>query len=144
MKTFAPAFLSLLVVASFLACAADPPQKSASPSAGSSSASPSSSAPEATVDCNAVAAKAGARVLEVLSANEACTTDADCTTVGFASQCFDSCSRGIAQKGAAAFSAIVADVNAHECKDFAAHGCKLTVPPCLPPKPVACRKGICE
>jgi hypothetical protein len=95
--------------------------------------------------CSAIAAKAAQRVQTIAAAQRACSTDADCVLVGQGASCFDHCTTSIARAGQPAVDAMVADVDAHECRDFAAQGCRVEVPPCAPPPAAAtCRAGQCE
>ena len=122
------------VLAGAAACASAPPPAAASaPTAGPSSSS-----------CADLRAHALRRLDDVLAANGACTTDADCVSVGLGGSCFDACSRSVAKNGQPALDAASADVDAHECRDFKAQGCTAWAPPCAPPPPTACRKGICQ
>jgi hypothetical protein len=131
-------FLTAIVLLGLFACAANPPPPEAPPVTSPAQGTAGS-------ECVALAAKAGARVRSVLEANLACSTDADCTTVGYGAACFDACTRPMARAGEAAFHALVADVEAHECRDYSAIGCKPPLPPpCAPPPPATCKQGVCQ
>lgn len=122
-----------VILAAAAACASAPPPAAA----GASTAVPS------TPSCADLRAYALHRLDDVLAAHRACTTDADCVSVGFGASCFDACSRSVAKSGQPALDAASADIDADECRDFKAQGCRSEVPPCAPPAPVACRQGIC-
>ena len=100
---------------------------------------------QAPASCAAIAARAAGRVQGIAAAQRACIADADCVIVAQGASCFDHCTTSIASAGKPAVDAMVADVDAHECRDFAAQGCRVEVPPCAPPPPAAtCRAGRCE
>jgi hypothetical protein len=94
--------------------------------------------------CSAEAQRAAAPVLAVVERNGACATDADCTTVGLSTRCFDVCSRAVAASGVPEVEAALASADADGCEPFIADGCQLIVPPCVPPTPPVCRAGSCE
>ena len=121
----------LLLVAGAAACAASPP-----PSPVTSSSPPVDS-------CKAIAQQAAQRVGVVLGAQRSCASDADCLVVPQGASCFDHCTTVIARAGQPALQSVVADVDAHECRDFATQGCRVEVPPCSPPGAAACHKGVC-
>jgi hypothetical protein len=102
-------------------------------------------APRSPAACASIAAKAAERVQGIASAQRACSTDADCVLVAQGASCFDHCTTSMALGGKAALDAMVADVDAHECREFAAQGCRVEVPPCAPPPAAAaCRAGQCQ
>jgi hypothetical protein len=119
----------LLVVPAAAACAASPP-----PAAATSSAPAS---------CASLAKAAAARVRSVVEAHLACTSDADCVTIGQGASCADQCTTSMAREGDAAHQAIEADVDARECKQFREQGCRVESPPCMAPPAPACREGKC-
>lgn len=112
------------------ACSAEPAQMPSSATGGGAS-------------CTQSADAARHKVQVAIDANRACTTDADCTLVPAATSCFDSCTDVIAIGGEAAVEQSKASAEASECKAFAAAGCKLIAPPCVPPIPPTCRAGRC-
>ena len=84
------------------------------------------------------------KLVAVLDANNACTSDADCTTVALSAGCFDSCSRTIAASGKASFDAAITAVDAGECKAYKDDGCPAPIsPPCAPPASPTCQEGKC-
>lgn len=78
-----------------------------------------------------------------MDANRTCSADADCTFVGRATSCFDSCTGVVAKSGMPAVDQAKASAEATECKAFKAGGCKRVVPPCAPPLPPTCHEGRC-
>jgi len=107
-----------------------------------SSSSPATS--PGTSTCDDLVASAQKDLQSALDANATCTTDADCESVGFGASCFDSCSRGIAKSGDAAYKASVDKVDGAQCKQFKDQGCKQApIPPCTPPI-VKCNAGKCS
>jgi hypothetical protein len=101
--------------------------------------------PPSGASCSAIAARAAQRVQAIAAAQRGCSTDADCVIVGQGASCFDHCTTSIARAGQPAVDAMVADVGAHECREFAAQGCRVEVPPCAPPPAAAtCRAGQCQ
>lgn len=120
--------LALLVPAALLSIAA----------CGSDNASSGSSE-----TCESIQDEARAPISKAIDANKACTTDADCVDVAYATSCFDSCSRGIAKSGAAAVDAAKDDAEKNACTRFKAKGCKVIIPPCPPPD-LRCLGGKCE
>jgi len=128
-KAILPAALLLLLGAG--ACA-----PSASPvPAASTAAAPS---------CRDIEQQAVRRIGPVIAAHRACARDSDCEDVSQGGTCFDHCTVRMAREGDAAFQAITADVAAHECRDFAAQGCRAESPPCMPLPAAACHGGVCE
>ncbi len=103
-----------------------------------------SSASTTGASCDELAASARTEVQAAFEANATCTVDADCIDTGFSAGCFDSCARAVAKTGAAAVDAAKARVDAAQCKTFKDQGCKLIVPPCVPPEPPACVSGRCR
>lgn len=108
-----------------------------------SSPIPPGEPPSPTPACATLARQAADRVGAVLAANRACTTDADCALVGQSASCFDHCTTAIAGAGKEALRLLVTDVDAHECQEFTAAGCRVEVPPCTPPNAAACHAGVC-
>jgi hypothetical protein len=94
--------------------------------------------------CASIARQAAQRVEAVAAGQRACSSDADCVVVPQGSSCFDHCTTSIARAGQPALAAIVADVDARECRDFAAQSCRVEVPPCAPPRAAGCHAGQCE
>ena len=103
----------LLVVPTAAACAASPP--------------PAAATAEASASCAALAKAAAARVRSVVEAHLACTSDADCVTIGQGASCADQCTTSMAREGDAAHRAIEADVDARECRQFREQGCRVEV-----------------
>jgi hypothetical protein len=95
-------------------------------------------------ECEALARQAARRVDAVLAEHRHCVSDSDCVSVGHAAGCFDHCTTAMARGGTSALQSIQAEVDAHECRDFAAQGCRVEAPPCAAPATVACRHWICE
>jgi hypothetical protein len=108
---------------------------------GSGDAPPNAGTPS---DCEGASAAARDRVVAVASANVSCSADADCTRMDVRASCFDSCSWPVNLTGKGAVDRANTIVEAAECKAFNHAGCRLTVPPCAPPTPVACVTGVCR
>jgi hypothetical protein len=128
MKALVP--VVVVILSGSVACAASAPVPVTEPRPASS--------------CESLAREAAARVDAVLAAHRACGSDADCTTVPQGASCFDHCTTAIARSGEPALQAIVADVDAKECHDFAAEGCRVVPPPCMAPAATTCRSGMCQ
>jgi len=79
----------------------------------------------------------------VIAAHQACLHDADCQSIAFQSSCFDSCTRAVNVSGVAAVEAAVTRVNAGICANYQSDGCKLVIPPCVPPLTSQCVDGSC-
>jgi hypothetical protein len=94
--------------------------------------------------CTSLAKQAAHRVQSVISSYGMCSRDEDCVTVPQGASCFDHCTTSMARAGEAALRAIVADVDAGECREFTSEGCTVEVPPCGPPWRAACRNGVCN
>jgi hypothetical protein len=63
---------------------------------------------------------------------------------GWALLGLSACSRAVAASGVPEVEAALASADADGCEPFIAGGCKLIVPPCVPPTPPVCRAGSCE
>lgn len=79
----------------------------------------------------------------MIDAHSACTSDDDCVTIAFSASCFDSCDRAVAKSGEADVKAARERVDAGVCATYRARGCKLIVPPCVPPERARCESGRC-
>jgi hypothetical protein len=119
-----------VVVVGVVSCAAAPP--------------PSWAETPPSSECEALARQATRRVDEVLAAHQHCVNDSDCVAVGHGASCFDHCSTAMSRGGTSALQSIQADVDARECRDFAAQGCHVEVPPCAALPAVRCRQWVCE
>ena len=94
--------------------------------------------------CSDLATSARSTVEKAIAANDACKQDADCIDVALSASCFDSCGRAVNASGKAAVDAARAKADAEHCATFKQEGCKLIVPPCVPPSPPACVEGHCR
>jgi hypothetical protein len=103
--------------------------------------SPSSS--PASPTCDQLQTSAREEVSKAIEGARACTTDADCTGIAFSSACFDSCGSAVAKSRTSDVDAAKSRVNDAQCKTFQNQGCKLVIPPCVPPNPVKCASGAC-
>ncbi|HEY8077841.1 MAG TPA: hypothetical protein VIF62_27130 [Labilithrix sp.] len=97
----------------------------------------------AAPSCDDLAGAARKEVSSAIESHAACTQDSDCVETALAASCFDSCSRVVASSGAFDVKAARAKVDDAQCKEFAARGCKMIVPPCAPPRPPRCNAGAC-
>ncbi len=93
--------------------------------------------------CSELADSARQDVDAVLQAHQACTSASDCESVGFSTSCFDSCTRALRKDADASFKAAQEKANGAQCAQFTKQGCKVTIPPCAPPREVACVGGVC-
>jgi hypothetical protein len=93
--------------------------------------------------CDTLAASAAREVGSAIAAHAACSSDADCVTVGFGASCFDACSRMMNIVGTSELSAASERVESAQCKEFAERGCKLIPPPCMAPPAPSCKAGSC-
>jgi hypothetical protein len=98
---------------------------------------------DAGPSCETIANAAADELAQVIANNQACTVDADCTTVWRSTDCFDHCDDALAKSGESAVAATKAQLNANQCKQFLDAGCKLIVPPCAPSVGVRCSSGKC-
>jgi hypothetical protein len=95
-------------------------------------------------ECSDLTKPARDRVEAAVEQNRACNVDADCVAVGASSACFDACSRSVAKSGEAAVEQAKSAASASDCKAFSDAGCKVIIPPCMPPTAPVCRGGKCE
>lgn len=80
----------------------------------------------------------------VYGTQQSCSSDEDCTEVGHASACHDSCSAVIATANQAEFDATVERVSNEQCATREAAECgPIIAPPCVPPLGAACVEGQC-
>ena len=129
--------LSFIALAAALAACATTAPPDATPAATTATTSSSSTS------CDALAGSARDEVAAAIASHAACTSDADCVETSLGASCFDSCSRGVAANGLADVAAAKSRVNAAACAEFTARGCKVTVPPCAPPRAPRCVAGAC-
>ena len=94
--------------------------------------------------CDDLAKSAQADLQTAITKGASCIVDADCISVSFAADCFDSCSRAAAAAGKAAIDTERDNLNQSTCQSFVSQGCKLTVPPCAPPSTPRCAQGVCQ
>lgn len=104
----------------------------------------SSSSGGSASSCNDLAASAAQEVDAVIEAHRACTQASDCVGVALSASCFDSCSRSMRADSASALAAAKEKVAKAQCEQFASKGCKVVIPPCAPPDPIACVNGTCN
>ena len=93
--------------------------------------------------CDARRDSARADIGAVIDAHLACEKDADCQSIAFASNCFDSCTRAVNASGVSAVEAAGAKANAGVCANYESDGCSVSIPPCVPPMPPQCVAGSC-
>ncbi|MFO0759062.1 MAG: hypothetical protein U0359_21400 [Byssovorax sp.] len=79
------------------------------------------------------------RVNKVLEQQLACSTAADCVSIGYGNSCFDACSRSVSKAGVDAVNAALKSPENNECA-----GCPVVAPPCAPPSAPACVAGKCQ
>ncbi len=94
--------------------------------------------------CNDLASAAQKDVAAVLEAHLSCTQASDCKSIALSASCFDSCTRAIRVDGETALKAAQDKANQSQCMQFTSQGCKVTIPPCVPPSPVTCMNGKCS
>jgi len=97
----------------------------------------------ATGTCEARRESAQAEIAAVIAAHQACEQDADCQSIAFQSGCFDSCSRAVNASGVANVATAIDKVNASTCANYQSDGCRVEIPPCVPPMPNQCIAGRC-
>lgn len=113
--------------------------------AASACAGRGTSTPGAGADvCAASAAEANAQLQPIVAANLACDKDADCFVVSLSATCLDACSAAVNGQGRGELDRAVVLIEARECKMFKQAGCKLTIPPCAPPRTPTCQSGRCQ
>jgi hypothetical protein len=96
-------------------------------------------------DCEALERQAFDTLDEAIRASRGpCTKDADCTIIGHASACHDSCSDVVLASSLEAISATRTAINAHQCREFSKAECTLESPPCVPPGNAVCVDGTCS
>ncbi len=87
---------------------------------------------------------AESRVMKVVTDNQSCAEDADCSMLGVHATCFDRCFWAVNAAGKGAVDRIETMVEAAECKAFHESGCKVEVSSCGPPPATArCEAGKC-
>lgn len=101
------------------------------------------SAVGSSTSCSGLANAARQEVDAVIESHRSCTQASDCVSVGLSASCFDSCSRSARADSEAARKAAKDKVDKAQCAQFVAQGCKLIIPPCAPPREVACVNGAC-
>jgi hypothetical protein len=99
--------------------------------------------PGAAQSCEALKVSAAAIVAQAVASHAACSTDADCVTVGFGASCFDHCTRAMNVSGKADLEAAQTRVDGAQCRQFQERGCKSFAPPCMAPAPPTCKAGAC-
>ncbi len=109
--------------------------------AGSQPAHTSGSQPADPARCSALARPAIDQALAEIAKHTACTTDADCVSIGVGSACFDVCNRAVSKSDVDAVNGLLSKA---DCQQFQAAGCRVTPPPCAPPQPPKCSQGHCE
>jgi hypothetical protein len=94
--------------------------------------------------CDALVSSARDELQKVLASHSACATDADCVEMRPTADCFATCS-GVANKSGLSDMAAAKDrINSAQCKQFAAQGCQLVLPGCIPLGAPRCLpEGIC-
>lgn len=113
--------------------------------AASACSSGGASSPEGGSDvCATSAAEANAQFQPIVAANLTCQKDADCFIVSLSATCLDACSATVNEQGRGALDRALVLIEARECKKFKQAGCKLTIPPCAPPRPATCQSGRCQ
>ena len=93
--------------------------------------------------CDGRRDSASSEIAAVIEANGACEKDADCQSIAFQSNCFDSCTRAINVSGVSAVDAAISKANAGTCANYKEDGCSVVIPPCVPPTPPTCVAGRC-
>jgi hypothetical protein len=83
-------------------------------------------------------------VQEAIDAHRRCATDAECTPIGFATLCFDACTRAVSASGIQAVQETLQRVNETVCATYRQDACPFVAPPCVPPRPPVCKQGACE
>src|SRR4051794_14240821 len=94
--------------------------------------------------CDELESSASSDVEAAIANGASCTTDTDCTDVGFSAGCFNSCTRAVNKSSVADVDAAKKKVDGAQCKQFAAQGCKKTIPPCAPPDAPKCVANKCQ
>jgi hypothetical protein len=94
--------------------------------------------------CDELQAAARGEVAKAFERNQSCAKDGDCKEASFSAGCFDSCSRAVNLSGASDVAATQDRVNAAQCREFTAKGCKVVIPPCVPPDTPKCVAGVCQ
>jgi hypothetical protein len=97
-----------------------------------------------TASCEERRSTAMNDVQAAIDANRQCATDADCTTIAFATNCFDACSRAVSTSGKQAIEASIQKANETVCATYKQDGCSFIVPPCVPPTAPVCKQSFCE
>ena len=100
--------------------------------------------PAGAPSCDARREAARRQVQEVIDAHRQCATDADCAPIGFATRCFDSCTRAVNASGVQATQEVIQRVNETTCATYQQDACPFVIPPCAPPLSPVCKQGACE
>jgi hypothetical protein len=94
-------------------------------------------------ECRRGSAQGGARGGgDAAEAHAACTTDADCVTVGNASSCHDSCFAAANKDGVVEVEKAIDHASKVTCAGFEKAGCTVLHPPCLAAI-ARCQAGRC-
>jgi hypothetical protein len=72
-----------------------------------------------------------------------CKTDVDCQVSYIATRCSPGCGSPIASANVEHMQSVLTTIDTEVCGDFEAKGCRIAVPPCLPPPPLACIESRC-
>jgi hypothetical protein len=110
-----------------------------------------STAPAATEEpapsCNGWALKAGKRFNDAFqAADRSCMVDADCTRAPLRVSCREDCPlvEGLSQAGLDSLEAALLDIEAQECSEFEALGCRASVPTCdTSDLEIGCIQNVC-
>lgn len=109
-------------------------------SAGSAGAGGSSA-----LTCKEREAMASRAVSDALRAADlSCEVDEDCERISIDTRCHAACGGLVGPEGKTSVQAVIADQNAGICATFERDGCRVIIPPCVPPQPIACIAGVCS
>jgi hypothetical protein len=93
--------------------------------------------------CSDLADSARKEVDAVIESHRTCTQASDCKAIALSASCFDACGRAVRTDGESAVDAAKSKVDKAQCAQFTSQGCKLIIPPCVPPSALACTGGVC-
>ena len=136
-------FAAGLLALALWACGDREPSEDSGSPAGSSAGTAGAGGAGA-LTCEQRAASASQAVADALRAADlSCEADEDCEEISIDTDCHAACGGLVGPQGKSGVQAEIAKQNAGICATFERDGCKVIVPPCVPPQPFACVSGAC-
>jgi hypothetical protein len=75
-----------------------------------------------------------------------CAQDSDCVVIGNTTSCYDACTAIVSVTEKPNVEAAQKEASEKDCAPYTAAGCKVTPPPCAPPRPATCdpQRHVCS